>query len=142
MIIYGFFLPVKQVKNWYLLLSFNVCISNSTNWNFGCFCFWFELHIVPDFTRIIQYLQINWVSKGLKKSKAFWVSVLVETGAAEDTGRLMSPMLKMPHSKREGSLLTLDLLHNFTLVKVEVVCLTRWTFLHLVKFYSHFLMWR
>ena len=42
-------------------------------------------------------------------------------GAAQDTGRLMSPTLKMPYHKWEGLLFTLGLLHNFTLVKVEEV---------------------
>ena len=85
-------------------------------------------------------MQINWVFKGLKKSKAFWVNVLVEAGAAQDTGRLMPPTLKMPYHKWEGSLFTLGLLHNFTLVKVEELRFTEWTFLRLVKFFSHFLM--
>ena len=39
------------------------------------FFFNLSLHIVPDVTRII------YVSEGLKKSKTFWASVLVETGA-------------------------------------------------------------
>ena len=46
----------------------------------------------------------------------------------------MLPTLKMPYHKWEGSLFTSDLLHDFTLVKVEEVNLTGWAFLHLVKF--------
>ena len=85
-------------------------------------------------------MQINWVSKGLKKSMAFWVSVLVEAGAHQDTERLVVPILKMSYHKWDGLLFTLGFLHNFTLVKVEEVRLTGWNFLHLVKSYSHFLM--
>ena len=58
-------------------------------------------------------MQINWISEGLKKSKTSWVSVLVEAGAAQDTGRLMLLTLKMPYHNWEGSLFTLGLLHNF-----------------------------
>ena len=140
MIVYDFFFPIKQVKNWYLLLSLNAGISNFTNWNFGCFCFWFETSYCSWCYK--DYLQINWVSKALKKSKTFCVSVLVRGGAAQDTGRLMSPTLIMPYHKWEGSRFTLGLLHNFTLSNVEEVLLTGWTFLHLVKFHSHSLMWR
>ena len=41
MIVHDFSLPVKQVRTDidYLKLSFNVGIGDSTNWNFGCFCF-------------------------------------------------------------------------------------------------------
>ena len=70
----------------------------------------------------------------------FWVSVLVEAGAGQDTGRLVLPSLKIPYHKWEGSLFTMGFLHNFTLMKVKEVRLTGWTFLHLVKFYSNFLM--
>ena len=80
-------------------------------------------------------MQINWVSKGLKKSKVFWVSVLVKAGAAQDTGKLIPSTLKVPYHKWEGSLFTLGLLHNFTLVKVEEVRLTGWIFLQFVKLY-------
>ena len=76
-------------------------------------------------------MQINWLSEALKKSKTFWVSVLVEVGAAEDTGSCMPPPLKIPYHKWEDSLFTLGIL---TLVKVEKVCLTGWTFLHLLQF--------
>ena len=85
-------------------------------------------------------MQINWVFNGLNKFTAFWVSVLVEAGPAQDIGRLMLPTLKMPYNKCGGSLFTLGLLLNIALVKVEDACFTGWTFLHPVKFYSHFLM--
>ena len=67
-------------------------------------------------------------------------SDLVEAGAAQDTGSCMPPTLKMAYHKWEGSLFTSGLIHNFTLVKAEEVRLTGWTFLHLVKFYSHLKM--
>ena len=44
-----------------------------------------------------------------------------------------------------GLLFTSDFLCSFTQVKVKVVCLTEWTFLHLIQFYyTHLkmLMWR
>ena len=69
-------------------------------------------------------MQITCVSKGLKKSKTFWVNFLVETGAAQDASRLMPPTLKVLYHKWEGWRFTLGLLHNFTLVKVEEVRLT------------------
>ena len=78
-------------------------------------------------------MQINWVSQGLKKSKTFWASALVEPGDSQDINSCMQPTLKMSYHKWEGAIFTsgfLDL-HEFTLVKVEEVCLTGWTFLHM-----------
>ena len=57
---------------------------------------------------------MNWVFEGLKKPKTFSASALEEAGAGQGTS---------------------DLLHNFTLVKVEEVHLTGLTFLHLIKSY-------
>ena len=85
---------------------------------------------------MLIYLQINCVPEGLKKSKTFRASVLVESGSGQDNGSCMSPTLKMSYHKWEGSLIFSALLHNFTSGKVKEVCLTGWTFLHLVKFYS------
>ena len=51
-----------------------------------------KLHISSDYS---DYLQINWFSEGLKKSKTFPVSVLVEAGAAQDTGSCMPPTLNV-----------------------------------------------
>ena len=62
-----------------------------------------------------------------KKSKTFWASALVEAGAGLDTYSCVPPTLEIPYYKWEGSLFTSGLLHNFTLVKVEEVCLTGWT---------------
>ena len=79
-------------------------------------------------------MQINWVSEGLKKSKTFWASALVEAGANQNTGSCMSPTLEMSYHKRDGSLFTSGLLHNFTLVKkVKEVRLTGWTFFTSLK---------
>ena len=85
-------------------------------------------------------MQINCVSEGPKKSKTFWTSALVEVGADQDTGSCMPSTLKMPYQKWEGSIFTLALLHNFTLMKVKEVFLTGCVFLHLVKFYSRLKM--
>ena len=74
------------------------------------FLFNMRLHIVPD---------VPGVSEGLKKSKTFCFSVLVEARAGQDTCSCMPPTLKMPHRKWEGSLFFSALLHNFTLVKVR-----------------------
>ena len=58
-----------------------------------------------------------------KKGKTFWASALeIQAGAGQDTGSCMPSVLEMPY-------------HDFTLVKVEEVCLTRWTVVLLVKFY-------
>ena len=80
---------------------------------------------------------MNFVSESFVKCKTFWVSVLVDAGAAQDTGSRIPTVLKISYHKWEGLLFTSGLLHNFTLVKLEEVCLTGWTFLHFVKFYSH-----
>ena len=56
-----------------------------------------------------------------------WVSVLVEAGAAQDTGSCMPLTIKIQYHKWEGSRFTSGLLHNITLVKVEEVRLTGWT---------------
>ena len=57
---------------------------------------------------------------------------MIVAKAGQDTGSCIPPTLEMPFHKLESSLF----LHNFTVIKVEKVCVTGWTFLHLVKFYS------
>ena len=84
------------------------------------FVFNLRLHIFPGVTKIIFIYR---VSEFLKKSRTYWASTLEEAGTGQDTGSL------------EVSLFTSGFLNNFTLVKVEEVCLTR-TFLRLVKFCS------
>ena len=53
-------------------------------------CFNLRLQIATGVTRI------TWVSEreGLKTSKNFWASTLIEAGAGEDTGSYMSPKLE------------------------------------------------
>ena len=77
------------------------------------------------------------VFEGVKKSKTFWASVLLEVGAGEETGGcIMPPTLKMPQHKWECSLFLSAFLHNFTLVRCK---LNRYAskggLLNLVKFY-------
>ena len=74
---------------------------------------------------------INCVSEGLKKSKTFWTSALVEAGAAQETGSCIPSMIIMPYHKWEGSLFTLALLH-FILVKVKELPPQRVNFLCLL----------
>ena len=87
-------------------------------------------------------MQIHCVSESLKKSKTFRASVLVEVGAAQDTGSYMSPARKIPYHKWESSIFFLALLYTYfypgQLVKVKEAYRTWWTFLHLVKFYSYY----
>ena len=129
MIALDFSLPVKYVRN--DVLSFNVGVINSTietlvfvfNWDFILF-----LMLLGMFANKLCF----WRTQEIQDLLA---SALVEAGA-QDTGSWMPSTLKLPYHKWEGSLFTLALLHNFTLVKVKEVCLTGWAFLHLVKCYS------
>ena len=137
MIVHDCALPVKQVRidTYYICLMLVLVIPrlkfrflfliDTSYWSWCCY----------------DCLQINCVTQSLKNSKVFWYGALVEAEDAEDSGNCMSPTLKMPYRKWEGSLFTSAILHSFTLVKVKEVCLTGWTSYHLVKYYySHLKM--
>ena len=109
MIVHEFSLPVKQVRidTYYFRLMLVLVIPQIEI--SVIFYFTLRLHFVLDVTRI-SYLQINWVFEGRKKSKTFWVSVLVEARAAQDTDSCMPPTLKMPYHKWDGLIFTSGLL--------------------------------
>ena len=97
------------------------------------FVFDLRLHIVPDVTRNI----CKWILiEGLKKSKTFWVSVLVEAGAAQDNGSCISPTLKhhLINGKVHYSLRLISVI--FSWWKLKRYVFTACFFLHLIKSYS------
>ena len=68
---------------------------------------------------------MNWASEGLKISKTFWVIVVLEAGASQNTGSCMPPTLKMPYHNIHGKVHYSPQVFyiNFTMVKVEEVYL-------------------
>ena len=85
---------------------------------------------------LYHYLKINWVFKGLKKSKTYW-----STGAGQETDSDIPTTLEMSYHKWEGLLFTLGSFTQFYPGKIG----RGMNFLHLSKFVSSHLkrfLWR